>query len=157
MKTTLLISTSWHVKLKFIYLRPHNFTKSPPYLCLYVLQTKVRWRFRKILWPSQNIQTLTIIIQKYLSPLCQRKYIVYTILILQQIVIFRSFSKQQCPDFDEYNYLMPSHPLKLAIFDFCTLLLRNNLQSFFSLKSMGIMTKGRKKLLKRVIEVGSLT
>ena len=29
-----------------------------PYFCLYVLWTKVRWRFRKILWPSQNIRTL---------------------------------------------------------------------------------------------------
>ena len=26
-----------------------NFAKSPPYFCLYVLYTKVRWRFRKIL------------------------------------------------------------------------------------------------------------
>ena len=28
------------------------------YFCLQYIQTKVRWRFRKILWPSQNIWTL---------------------------------------------------------------------------------------------------
>ena len=27
----------------------------------YISRTKVRWRFRKILWPSQNILTLTIL------------------------------------------------------------------------------------------------
>ena len=42
----------------YVLIRPQNFAKSPPYFCLYVLQTKVRWRYRKILWPSQNIQTL---------------------------------------------------------------------------------------------------
>ena len=41
--------------------RPPNFLKSPPYFCLQYIQTKVRWRFRKILWPSQNIWTLTTI------------------------------------------------------------------------------------------------
>ena len=30
--------------------------KSPPYFCLQYIQT--RWRYRKILWPSQNIWTL---------------------------------------------------------------------------------------------------
>ena len=35
--------------------RPQNFAESPPYLCLQYIQAKVRWRFRKILWPSQNI------------------------------------------------------------------------------------------------------
>ena len=28
--------------------------------CGYVLQSKVRWRFRKILWPSQNIWTTSL-------------------------------------------------------------------------------------------------
>ena len=42
--------------------RPQNFAKSPSYFCLYVLQTNVRWRFRKTLWPSQNIQTLTLVL-----------------------------------------------------------------------------------------------
>ena len=35
------------------------FTKSPPYFCPMQCQSKVRWRFCKILWPSQNIWTLT--------------------------------------------------------------------------------------------------
>ena len=42
----------------YILRRPPNFLKSPPYFCLQYIQTKVRWRFCKILWPSQNIQTL---------------------------------------------------------------------------------------------------
>ena len=33
--------------------------KSSPYFWLALHRTKVRWRFRKILWPSQNIWTLT--------------------------------------------------------------------------------------------------
>ena len=45
--------------LKFIYLRrPQNFEKSPPNFWLALHRTKVRWRFSKILWPSQNIWTL---------------------------------------------------------------------------------------------------
>ena len=32
--------------------------KSSPYFWLALHRTKVRWRFRKILWPSQNIWTL---------------------------------------------------------------------------------------------------
>ena len=31
---------------------------SPPYFCLEYIQTKVRWRFCKKFWPSQNIWTL---------------------------------------------------------------------------------------------------
>ena len=38
--------------------RPQNFEKSPPYFWLALHRTKVRWRFLKILWPSQNIWTL---------------------------------------------------------------------------------------------------
>ena len=37
---------------------PQNFAKSPNYFWLALHRTKVRWRFRKILWPSQNIWTL---------------------------------------------------------------------------------------------------
>ena len=40
--------------------RPQNFAKSTPYFWLALHRTKVRWRFRKILWPSQNIWTLCI-------------------------------------------------------------------------------------------------
>ena len=36
-----------------------NFAKSPPYFWLALHRTKVRWRFRNILWPSQNIWTLS--------------------------------------------------------------------------------------------------
>ena len=36
--------------------RPQTFAKSSPYFWLH--RTKVRWRFGKILWPSQNIWTL---------------------------------------------------------------------------------------------------
>ena len=37
---------------------PQNFAKSSPYFWLTLHRTKVRLRFRKILWPSQNIWTL---------------------------------------------------------------------------------------------------
>ena len=39
----------------YILRRPQNFTKSSPYFWLALNRTKVRWRLRKILWPSQNI------------------------------------------------------------------------------------------------------
>ena len=35
--------------------RPQHFAKSSPYFWLALHRTKVRWRFCKILWPSQNI------------------------------------------------------------------------------------------------------
>ena len=38
--------------------RPQNFAKYFPYFWLCVLQSKIRGRFRKILWPSQIIWTL---------------------------------------------------------------------------------------------------
>ena len=34
--------------------RPQNFAKFSPYFWLALHGTKVRWRFRKYLWPSQN-------------------------------------------------------------------------------------------------------
>ena len=37
--------------------RPQNFAKSPPYFGPMQCQSKVRWRFCKILWPSQNVWT----------------------------------------------------------------------------------------------------
>ena len=47
--------------LKFIYSeKATNFAKSSPYFWLALHRTKVRWRFRKILWPFQNIWTLTV-------------------------------------------------------------------------------------------------
>ena len=40
--------------------RPHNFVKSSPYFWLALHRTKVRWRFHKIVGPSQNIWTLIV-------------------------------------------------------------------------------------------------
>ena len=40
--------------------RSLNFAKSPSFFWLVLHRTKVRRRFRKILWPSQNIWTLKI-------------------------------------------------------------------------------------------------
>ena len=49
-------------QVKFIYSeKATKFAKSPPYFCLYVLWTKLRWRFCKILWPAQDIRTLNFI------------------------------------------------------------------------------------------------
>ena len=42
----------------YILRRPKNFAKSPPQICLSLHRTNLRWRFRKFLWPSQNIWTL---------------------------------------------------------------------------------------------------
>ena len=42
----------------YILRRPQKFAKYSPYSWLALHRTKVRWRFRKILWPSQNIWTL---------------------------------------------------------------------------------------------------
>ena len=42
--------------LKFIYSeKARNLGKSPLYFCPMQCQSKVRWRFHKILWPSQNL------------------------------------------------------------------------------------------------------
>ena len=38
--------------------RPQNFVKSPPIIYPMYCQSNNWWRFRKILWPSQNIWTL---------------------------------------------------------------------------------------------------
>ena len=55
-------TTSHNLKLffivKFIYSEKANFAKSSPYFWLQYIQSKVSWRFRKIVWPSQNIWTL---------------------------------------------------------------------------------------------------
>ena len=48
--------SNFHVKIPLK--RPQNFAKSSPYFWLELHRTKVRWRFRKILWPSQNIWSL---------------------------------------------------------------------------------------------------
>ena len=60
--------------------RPQNFEKSPPYFCLQYIQTKLRWKFRKILWPSQNIWTLLITIcrrYKTENPSCSGNFLTY--------------------------------------------------------------------------------
>ena len=53
----------WHFgkslfKVRIFWGRPQNFAKSSPYFWLQFIQSKVRGRFCKILWPSQNIWTL---------------------------------------------------------------------------------------------------
>ena len=55
----------------YILWRPQNFAKSHPYIWLALHRTKVRWRFCKILWPSQNIWTLKEIRENTLSILQQ--------------------------------------------------------------------------------------
>ena len=40
----------------YILRRPHNIAKSSPYFCpIYCQSKEVRYRFLRILWPSQNI------------------------------------------------------------------------------------------------------
>ena len=51
-----LKDTKKHFKLTDVYSeKATNFAKYPPYFCVQYIQTKVRWRFRKILRPFQNI------------------------------------------------------------------------------------------------------
>ena len=52
------ITTPYFLKSSYILRRPQNFAKSSPYFWLHYIQSKVRGRFRKVLWPSQNIWTL---------------------------------------------------------------------------------------------------
>ena len=49
------VKIKWKVKVGTQFC---HFAKSSPYLWLELHRTKVRWRFRKFLWPSQNIWTL---------------------------------------------------------------------------------------------------
>ena len=46
-------------KVHIFMRRPQNFAKSSPYFLLQYIQSKVRWKFFKIMWPSQNIWTLS--------------------------------------------------------------------------------------------------
>ena len=59
--------------------RPKKFTKSPTNIWLAVHRTNNWWRFRKIVWPSQTIWTLTIKITGRLfisiDFLCSQKYL----------------------------------------------------------------------------------
>ena len=55
----IIINTRKRRKSSYILRRPQNFAKSPPIISLAVHRTNNWWRFRKILWPSQNIWTLT--------------------------------------------------------------------------------------------------
>ena len=56
----------WNVLLKVhIFWEGHkNFAKSSPNFWLQYIRSKVRRRFRKILWPSQNIWTLPTLVFK---------------------------------------------------------------------------------------------
>ena len=45
------------VKVHIFWEGHKNFAKSPPYFWLALHRTKVRWRFCKIVWHSQNIWT----------------------------------------------------------------------------------------------------
>ena len=51
--------------IKFIYSeKATKICEISTLLCLQVLQTKVRWRFRNILWPSRNVRTLPKLVKK---------------------------------------------------------------------------------------------
>ena len=53
--------TPLFLMLKFIYSeKTTKFYEISPYFWLALHRTKARWRFRKILWPSQNIWTLAL-------------------------------------------------------------------------------------------------
>ena len=53
----LAVKSQIQCKSSYILRRPHNFAKSSSY---FWLQSKLTGRFRKILWPSQNIWTLLL-------------------------------------------------------------------------------------------------
>ena len=67
-----IILGPWAKKLKFIYSeKATKFWKIFTLLLSYVVPVKsilIRWRFRKILWPSQNIWTLMYIAPPLLPP-----------------------------------------------------------------------------------------
>ena len=68
------ISRNLHITL---LRRPQNFVKSSPNFWLALHRTKVRWRFCKILWPSQNVWTLISQFLAgfcYVKPLCAAAY-----------------------------------------------------------------------------------
>ena len=50
----------WEFQSSYILRRLHIFSKPSPCVWLQYIQSKVRGRFRKILWPSQNIRTLLV-------------------------------------------------------------------------------------------------
>ena len=70
------VKIKWKVKVGTQFC---HFAKSSPYLWLELHRTKVRWRFRKFLWPSQNIWTL---IHETLNPLWHS---IILIMILQSL------------------------------------------------------------------------
>ena len=73
--------------LGYSLLRPQNLAKFSSYFWLALNRTKVRWRFRKILWLSQNIWTFSccesldltrfwFFFSSSVAPLCPRSTVV---------------------------------------------------------------------------------
>ena len=59
----LLKSRKEYYVLKFVYSeKATKFCEISSYFCLLYIQTKVMWRFRKILWPSQIFTVVCIIV-----------------------------------------------------------------------------------------------
>ena len=58
-------------QVKFILRRPQNFEKSSIYFWLQCTQSKSRGWFSKILWPSQNIWTLKVLVS--FCKICSKK------------------------------------------------------------------------------------
>ena len=65
-RPTLQISINF--KSSYILRRPQNFAKFQPIIWLAVHRTNYWWRSRKILWPSQNILTLPVIVDARPEP-----------------------------------------------------------------------------------------
>ena len=56
-----ILASSWDISVKFIYSeKATKICESLTLILSYIVPVKRRWRFRKILWPFQNIWTLTI-------------------------------------------------------------------------------------------------
>ena len=54
------VFSDWLFLCSYILRRPQSCMKSLPYIWLLQHRTNLRWRFRKILWPSQNVWNLKV-------------------------------------------------------------------------------------------------
>ena len=80
---------------KFIYLcilrRLQNFAKYPQVICPIYCQSDNWWRFRKILWPFQNVWTLHRVIGSLdVRSLCVKVYRLSHLLLPQEFHLFYS-------------------------------------------------------------------
>ena len=134
--------------ISYILRRPQNFAKSSLYFCPMLCQSKVRWRFRKILWRSQNTWTLNIkIFYNFYKHFCKtvKKWIIAKICPLNHFL--------DCKN--SVNYYQNIFTDRFEIFYF-SLLLRSHIKNQGRLVHIRFLHKKRRTRLFSFRRQGSM-